>query len=146
MPLYCLSSPKLFEPRSLLSYCTVLGWYQTAKLSEIESMYQVSGTTNSWHFLIYYLLVITLKQKFRRLSFDFLVHLSWASSFTQINNNINEGMFKVTTTYLVLEDVVLPSSSELVLLASQLTKPPKVKRLFLLRTGSWKPHQRPPEV
>ena len=37
-------------------------------------------------------------------------------------------------------------SLELAILASQLTKPPKMKRPFLLWTGSWKPHQRPPEV
>ena len=37
-------------------------------------------------------------------------------------------------------------SSELVILASQLNKPPKVKRCFLLWTGSWNSHQRPPEI
>ena len=63
-------------------------------------------------------------------------------SKTSKKNLLNDKNSKLH--FAVWQKKLLPSrgSSKVVILASQLTKPRKVKRLFSLSTGSRKPHQR----
>ena len=54
--------------------------------------------------------------------------------------------YRFLTIWSLLEQNLTRVRLELVIMASKLTKPHKIKRLFLLWSVSWNPHQRPQEV